>query len=799
MTSALTRRSWRELTHRRARATLTIATLSAAVAGLWLFATPSLVDSAINDRVATDRAHEVLLKPGGVLVDDAGLARLRSLPNVAGLDGRATFWTDLAIGERVRRAWVVGVHDFDDQQVNVVSVTAGTAPTTGSGVPIEALTEAQNERTGSLRTGIGDTLQVRAADGSWRPLIVTGRGQTLEFGSTVAGGDPVLYVPSGAVNELAGFAGFTRVEATLVDHDPEAVAATVGALRSELSAIEPSVFYNDIAELRSPDEWPGKEDFDRFVSLFWVIAGVSLLSAFVLVATTMTTLVRDQHREIGIMKAVGGRGRTVARSFLMTALLLGGIATLIGVAVGAVLANLLVDFLGGRFFGVDPGWEISPLALGLSLAVGLGLTVLASLPALWRAARIPVRQALESAGIEARYGTARIDRIIASARFLPRPARLGLRNAARRKGRSLSTGALIAFAVGTVVAFGAVSITLAAISEETQKLEGGDITVYGVTSSGDRAPFDARAQEVLRNVEGVAAAQPFTLSHVAADGVDTWTWGLPADTIYDHELIRGRWFDAREEASRARVAVIGKALVTQTGLDVGDTVTVEDRSGLVRYEVIGIDNHMVNDGKGLFVPVSTLLEVNRYVDPSTFWVTGTANDTASIEELNGRILSALSSEGYSVGTSLRHVQRAAEREEARMIVAVIMTLGLPLVVVGMIGLVGALTTNVLERRREIAILRSLGAQNRQLRRIFRAEGLALAFLGWLGGIAVGYVLGRVVIHFIGNAFHTSFELRFPLWPLAVALLTTVIAALLVLHFPLRRACRLQPGEGLRYE
>ncbi len=128
-----------------------------------------------------------------------------------------------------------------------------------------------------------------------------------------------------------------------------------------------------------------------------------------------------------------------------------------------------------------------------------------------------------------------------------------------------------------------------------------------------------------------------------------------------------------------------------------------------------------------------------------------------------------------------------------------MALGLPLVAVGMIGLVGALTTNVLERRREIAILRSLGARSRQIRRIYRAEGLTLALLGWLAGIGVGYVLGRVVLHFMGNAFHTSFALRFPLWPLGVALVMTLGVALLVLHFPLRRACRLQPGEALRYE
>ncbi len=798
MSSALTRRSWRELTRRRARAALTVATLASAIAGLWLFATPSLIDSAIADRVATDRAHEVLLKPGGIRISDSELESLRSLPNVAGLDGRATFWTDLRIGDRLRRVWVVGVADFADQQVNVVSVTAGDAPRAGAAT-LEALTEAQNDRTGSLRAAAGDTVEIRAADESWRPLLITGRGQTLEFGSTVAGGDPVLYVPSSAVNELAGFAGFTRIEAQLIDHRPSVLATTVDSVRAALAAIDPSVFYNDIAELRSPDEWPGKEDFDRWVSLFWVIAAVSLLSAVVLVTTTMTTLVRDQTREIGIMKAVGGRGRAIARTFLTTALLLGGAATLAGIVVGVALANLLVAYLGGRFFGVDPGWQVSPLAIGLSVAVGLGVTALASLPALWRAARVPVREALETAGIEARYGTARLDRAVARARFLPRLARFGVRNATRRKGRSISTAALIAFAVGTVVAFGAVSLTFITISEQTDELEGGDIVVYGITSSGDRLPLDARAREVMMGVDGVAAVQPFAQSHVGVDGIDTWAWGLPADTIYDHELTAGRWFTADEVSGRVRVAVIGHALSSQTGLGVGDVAVVEDRTGLVPYDVIGIDDRMVNDGAGLFVPIDTLLEVNRWGDPGVYWVTGDSLDEPAIERLNGRLVDALTAGGYSVGTGLRYIQRAAEREEARTIVAVIMALGLPLVAVGMIGLVGALTTNVLERRREIAILRSLGASSRQIRRIFRAEGLVLALLGWFGGIGVGYALGRVVIHFIGDAFHTSFALRFPVWPLVVALVMTVVVALLVLHFPLRRACRLQPGDALRYE
>ncbi len=353
-------------------------------------------------------------------------------------------------------------------------------------------------------------------------------------------------------------------------------------MRAGLTEIDPLVFYNDIAEIRPAGEWPGKEDFDRFVSLFWVIAGVSLLSALVLVATTMTTLVRDQTREIGIMKAVGGRGRSIARSFLTTALLLGGAATLVGIAVGFLIANLLVDFLGGRFLGIDPGWQVSPLAVGLSLAVGLGVTAIASVPALWRAARVPVREALETAGIEARYGTGRLDRAVARARFLPSPVPLRaaergppqgpeprdrrsrrLRRRHRRRLRSSQS-----HDAGDQRA-----------DRETRGRRHHRLRRHLLRrppAPGCRRPRDDAPRRRRRSgpaLRSRATSRP--------TGIDTWAWGLPADTIYDYELLRGRWFDDEEVTGKARVAVIGKALASQTGLDVGDTVTVEDRTGLV--------------------------------------------------------------------------------------------------------------------------------------------------------------------------------------------------------------------------
>ena len=110
-----------------------------------------------------------------------------------------------------------------------------------------------------------------------------------------------------------------------------------------------------------------------------------------------------------------------------------------------------------------------------------------------------------------------------------------------------------------------------------------------------------------------------------------------------------------------------------------------------------------------------------------------------------------------------------------------------------------MTSNILDRTREIGILRSIGARKRDLRAMFRAEGLTIAFIGWLLGIPTGYAVGRLIIWVLENEFQAAFEYRFPLWPVAVSLLVTLVATLLVLRLPLRRVLRLQPGVALRYE
>ena len=124
--------------------------------------------------------------------------------------------------------------------------------------------------------------------------------------------------------------------------------------------------------------------------------------------------------------------------------------------------------------------------------------------------------------------------------------------------------------------------------------------------------------------------------------------------------------------------------------------------------------------------------------------------------------------------------------------------GLLIVAISMVALINTITMAVLERTREIGMLRSVGARARDIRRIFATEGLVVAVAGWLLGVPLGYLLARAIDWAAGEATGLDIAFVFPLAYVALALAGTVILALAVMLAPLRRAVRFKPGEALRY-
>jgi putative ABC transport system permease protein len=713
------------------------------------------------------------------------------VPNVRAVEPRSRFDGRVYVGDRRTAAYVVGVGDFAAQQVDVVHLDSGSLPGAG-----EVLTDVQNANQGLLDVGGGGTVRIVAADGTVRQLRVSGVGRNLNGGQDVTADNVVvLYATTRTASSLSGVSGYNSLAFRLTDTRASAVDATIAALRTRLASVPGFTGFSWLPEVRAPGEWPGKSDFQSFSDFFYVITVLALLSALVLIANTMTTLVAEQTAEIGTMKAVGGRRRQIALVYVRTALLLGVLGTLVGVVLGVAIANVAIGYLGSSFFAIDVGFGVDWRVLLVSVLVGVLGPPLAALPAIRRATRVPLREALEATGSAVGSQDAG-DLLLRRVRFLPRTMQIGLRNAGRRRRRSLATALMVALAVGNLLAVLGLAAAVSSASHASWGDHGEDVKV---TTPADR-PLGARGERLLRTTPGVAVVEPMFDAKVTLGGEDGYVWAVRRTTMFHYRIADGRWFTSAEEQQRARVAVVERNIARVTGTHVGDRIVVESGSGPVALYVTGIASNQQEAGTALFVPLTTMRSLLRGTPAgaSDYWIRTASHDHGAIDRTTTRIEDRLTAAGYDVGTEIKYVSEADEVATYRTITMSIAVLGFLVVAISLVGLANAITMSVIERTREVGILRTIGARARDVRRIFAAESVALAVGGWLLGIPIGYALDRFLVWLLRQVMNVDVTFAFPPWNVVLALAGTVALALLITLLPIRRAVRYRPGNALRY-
>jgi putative ABC transport system permease protein len=245
--------------------------------------------------------------------------------------------------------------------------------------------------------------------------------------------------------------------------------------------------------------------------------------------------------------------------------------------------------------------------------------------------------------------------------------------------------------------------------------------------------------------------------------------------------------------------VVERNVAEAAGIEVGDSVVAETARGPLRLRVVGIATNQQEEGTALYVPLTTVRELlGAPAGTSTYWIRMTSPDHALVDRTTTALEDRLGALGYEVGSEITYVAERDEIAENRSITTTITVLGFLIVAISMVGLANAITTSIIERMREIGVLRCIGARARDVRRIFATEGVAVALAGGLLGIPVGYVLARLMVRLVWEIVDVRMPFVFPLGNVPLVLAGTVVLALVVLLVPLRRAVRLRPGDALRY-
>jgi putative ABC transport system permease protein len=325
--------------------------------------------------------------------------------------------------------------------------------------------------------------------------------------------------------------------------------------------------------------------------------------------------------------------------------------------------------------------------------------------------------------------------------------------------------------------------------------------------------IDDNMDAALTSIEGVESAEVWSLQNawvskdVAGAGEDTTTresararvWGLPPDTnLYIPNLVEGRWYNA----GAGDEAVISTDLVESLGVKLGDTIQVDTAEQVRPFRVVGvtIDNSVFlgSDVAGkVFLAESVVATMQGREGWATFFATGfTEHDVEGVDQQLDTISDKFKRYQMGSDSAIREVKGA--KEQTRILTIALTAMSVLVGLIGALGVVNTITLNVLERRREIGVLRSIGASDANVIQAFLTEGLAFGIGGWLLGIVLGYPLGLVLTSVMEAVlFHLNyvFTPQMVFLSLAFALLITGGASLI----PALAAARMKVKEVLRYE
>lgn len=791
--TAAARKSLTDLSRRRARAAFTTLTLAIAVASIGIFSAPALMQQAMDREIAATRLADLTVTFPPLPLDADRLAAIRRLPNVAAVQPKAVFSTRVLVGQRRQRAVVIGVPQFADQPVDAITRTAGRTPSAGAGV----LTELQNREKQRFETPVGGTARILDGEGRVRALPITGEARYLGGGQLVADAGTaaaVFYAPMATVEDLGGRRGATMLAIRLRDPSPAQAERAAERIRGELAREPGFTAYADYPEIRARGAYPGQELFEQMTTIMTLVTVLALLSSLVLVANTMTTLVGEQTAEIASMKAIGASRRDIARIYRRTALLFGVLGAGLGTVLGIVLANALTSYFARHFYGIDAGMHVVPALLAASVAVGLLGPPLAAWPAIRRASRLPLSEALRASG-SALGGQGVLDRLVRRFDRLPRTAQIGLRGAVRRKRRAATTVAQIALAVATLLAVLTLGTGVARLTHAFFQDARWDVWVQTYAS----APLDGAARAQLAAIDGVAEVQPL-LTNVAKSGrSDVHFYGLAPRPMYRQPVVKGRWYTPQEQRSSAPVIVIGRALADRTGVRIGEQLPLRTSAGRSSLRVIGLTSNEVFQGTAAYLPIGTLQHL--LLTPglvNNAWIRTGPRDHAAIDRISARVEDAMAASGHQVATVERYVSERENVASNAGITKAVTALGLLIVLISLVGLVNAITMGVIERTREIGMLRCVGASARDVRRIFSVEGIVVAAAGWLVGVPLGWAMSKGLLSVTASTADIDLPFTFPAGRILVTFAGTLLLALLVLQLPVRRAARLRPGDALRH-
>jgi putative ABC transport system permease protein len=753
--------------------------------------------------------------------DDGMLTTIRNTSGIAEAEGRRVF--NMRVRTVGNQQWttldIIAVDGFDENKVNLLN------PLSGKNKPEKNEVLLEREALDELDIQVGQDLIFELPDGMNKTLTVVGIVQDPTTGADDFLAPPFGYVSMDTLPGLRQPELYNRVFATVSENQDD--LPHIRAVSAELKdRVESTGIVVRRTGFSKTHEHPMASTINAILGILMALGILIVFLSSSLIANTLSALLNQHLRHIGVIKLVGGRNRQVLGMYLVLILVFGLLALALAVPFGGIGAYALSEFIADTMSFSLLGYRIVPLAYIIQFAVGILVPLVAGLAPVINGSRTTVLKAIsgdlavDSSGrtegsVPAadhggpgkretrweRFQTRVTNALARRGIHIPRPLLISLRNTFRRRGRLLLTLFTLTMGGAIFIAVFNVRVTLRSYMNSI-----GEYFIADVTVDFDE-PYRLReVEQYAMQVGGVTYVEGWQFVSVEAllpdgsVGDNITVLAPPADSsLIRPMLVQGRWLRPND----VRKLTVSEAIFDEfPGLEAGDTLRLRVDGQEEDWEVVGIFKFVGQQGNIAYAPYEYISRLNNLTNRSfSYRIVTDQHDRA----YQNRMAEVLDHHFRENGFKVRRAEAGLASldtalESLDILVTFLLIMALLTASVGSMGLAGTMGMNVLERTREIGIMRSIGAVDSVIMRTIIAEGVVIGLISFALALIPSVIFTYGLSFIVSLAvFETPIQVVFTytgylIW-LGLVLVLSAIASIL----PARNAARLTIREVLAYE
>ncbi|MCB0033303.1 MAG: FtsX-like permease family protein [Anaerolineales bacterium] len=719
------------------------------------------------------------------------------LPEVAAAEGRRSVKARVQTGaDEWQDMELFVIDDYQSMQINVVRPWAGAWP------PPENELLIERNSLFLTNTAVGEMITLELPNGRQRQMKVAGLTHDMNQLPAQVFGVAFAYITRDTLQWLGLEPSFNELYIVVAENslDEDHIAAVAETVERHIETSGREVFSTEIP---TPGEHPAQELIPTILAILAAVGLLALILSAFLIVNTIGAILAQQVRQIGVMKSFGGTSRIIMGLYLRMVFIFGFLALFIAIPVGALGARTLSTFISGELNFDLVNWRPSLQVILLEIAAGLLVPLLAAIYPILAAARITIREAISDTGIGDSVTVPKPLEALLHRLPFSRPLRISLRNTFRRRGRLILT--LLTLALGGAIFISVLTVrnSLFATLEETLANQGYDVQVQ-LNRPYRQEPIERLLWQIpeVTAVESWRTAVGIPLDETGHEGESVIIQAAPVDTqVYQAQLSSGRWL---ADNGQNEIVVHTNLLKQQPYLQLGGELVTQIGNQELTWHIVGI----TADFQPPIGP--TIAYVNydyfsramggAYQTDNVQLIT-TQHDLATHERVTAAAEHLLTAQNITVVSSKSASDnRAVLTERFNIVTVVLMIMSMLVATVGCLGLMGTMSINVLERQREIGVMRAIGAADKAIVQIFITEGMFIGLLSWVGAMVISQPMSRLMSYQIGRTLlnlplsYTFSFLGAFLWIIVVIILSTLAS-----YLPANSAANVKVRETLAYE